>query len=647
MTSQINPNNIDGTYPVAGQPNNTQGFRDNFTNIKTNFSAAATEITDLENNGVFKAALSGTTLDNNMSDNLIYAVQLNDVSYTALTQTATTGSITLDYSAAQYQTIAPTANISLGFSNWPASGSYGELTINVVVTNTAYTMTLPVAVTLGLTGIQGYSANVITFAATGTYKFKFSTVDSGTTITIYDLNRPLNYYTNAVNVAASTASSSYTTGALIVAGGVGIGGNLYVNGDIFGNLSATDLNLGNVVVSGYISAVGNITGGNINGNITGNITGNINITSANASGNITGGNVLTGGLVSSAGTITSSANITGGNVLTGGLVSSAGNIRTSGFFIGDGGYLSNVTVYSNVAATQIISGTTQLAIEVPSGNMQASINGTANVVVFRSTGVNISGYVTATANITGGNVLTGGLISATGNLYGGNILNSGLNSVTGNITGGNVLTGGLISSTGAITSVANITGGNVLTGGLISSTGAITSVANITGGNVLTGGLISSTGNIIGGNIRTAGLISATANITGGNVLTGGLISSTGNLTSGNIAVTGNISLTGNVIGGNLTTGTQIVATGNITGGNIRTDGQTVVMNATAPPAGGVAAYLMSNTANLGVFFGSGAPTISAAQGSLYLRTDGSSTSTRMYVNINGTTGWTAVTTAA
>jgi hypothetical protein len=41
------------------------------------------------------------------------------------------------------------------------------------------------------------------------------------------------------------------------------------------------------------------------------------------------------------------------------------------------------------------------------------------------------------------------------------------------------------------------------------------------------------------------------------------------------------------------------------------------------------------------VFTGSGAPTLSAAKGSLYLRTDGSSTSTRVYVNTNGTTGWT------
>lgn len=69
----------------------------------------------------------------------------------------------------------------------------------------------------------------------------------------------------------------------------------------------------------------------------------------------------------------------------------------------------------------------------------------------------------------------------------------------------------------------------------------------------------------------------------------------------------------------------------------------------TAIPAGGSQSQALnfSSTANFGVFYGSGAPTLSAAQGSLYLRSDGSSTSTRMYVNTNGSTTWTAVTTAA
>ena len=204
MTSQINPNNVDGTYPVAGQPNNTQGFRDNFTNIKTNFSYAETEITDLQNNGIFKAALAGTTLNNNMADNLIYAVKLQDVSYTYVQNTASAGSITIDYSAGQYQLISTTGSVSLNFANWPVSGTAGIIQIAINVTSTAYTLTLPAAVSLGTTGLQGYASNVITFAATGTYQFAFSTVDGGTTITIYDLNRPL--------LGSTESAVGYSTG---------------------------------------------------------------------------------------------------------------------------------------------------------------------------------------------------------------------------------------------------------------------------------------------------------------------------------------------------------------------------------------------------------------------------------------------------
>lgn len=77
--------------------------------------------------------------------------------------------------------------------------------------------------------------------------------------------------------------------------------------------------------------------------------------------------------------------------------------------------------------------------------------------------------------------------------------------------------------------------------------------------------------------------------------------------------------------------------------------GATTILSGTAVPAGGTAGsgYKLSSTSNLGLFFGSGAPTLSAAQGSLYIRTDGSSTSTRLYVNTTGSTTWTNVTTAA
>ena len=204
MSSNINPNNIDGADPVAGQDNNSQGFRDNFTNIKTNFQYAEDEITDLQSKVVVKSALAGGTLDNNMADNLIYAVKLQDVSYTYVQNTATAGSIAIDYSAGQYQYISTTGSVSLSFSNWPATGNEGVIQVALNVTSTAHTLTLPVAVSLGTIGLQGYASNVITFAAAGTYQFEFSTVDGGTTITIYDLNRPL--------LGSTESAIGYSTG---------------------------------------------------------------------------------------------------------------------------------------------------------------------------------------------------------------------------------------------------------------------------------------------------------------------------------------------------------------------------------------------------------------------------------------------------
>lgn len=49
MASNINTTNIDVTYPVAGQDNDSQGFRDNFFNANDNFGHAKTEIEALQN----------------------------------------------------------------------------------------------------------------------------------------------------------------------------------------------------------------------------------------------------------------------------------------------------------------------------------------------------------------------------------------------------------------------------------------------------------------------------------------------------------------------------------------------------------------------------------------------------------------------
>jgi hypothetical protein len=269
MTSSINPNNIDGSYPVAGQDNNSQGFRDNFTNTKVNFQYAEDEINDLQSKVVLKAALTGSAgLDNNMNDALLYAAKIQDFSATKVGITSTSGSIAINYTSGHYQSISTTGSISLSFTSFPPSGQYGYIKLQINITNIAHTVTLPAAVTLGTSGLQGYSAGTITFGATGTYEFGFGSYNAGATITIFDLNRALT------------------------------------------NFTAADLTIDDLTASGNVVATGNVTGGNIR------TAGTVSST-----GNVIGGNVTTVGLV------TATGNVGGGNVNAGGAVSAVGNVN--------------------------------------------------------------------------------------------------------------------------------------------------------------------------------------------------------------------------------------------------------------------------------------------------------------------------------
>ena len=212
MTSAINPNNIDGAYPVAGQDNNSQGFRDNFTNTKTNFEYAAEEITDLQNKAVLKAALTGGTLNNDMLGSLLSNVQLQDVSETRVALGTLSGSVTINYAAGSVQTVTTNGSVSLAFTNFPAAGAAGVVSVVVTVSNVAHTLTLPSAVNVNTTGIPGLANNVITFASTGVYTFVFSTSDGGTSITVNQTNAKMQPFNNsAENLASASAISLATT----------------------------------------------------------------------------------------------------------------------------------------------------------------------------------------------------------------------------------------------------------------------------------------------------------------------------------------------------------------------------------------------------------------------------------------------------
>ena len=81
MASKIVPGNIDGTFPKAGQDNSSQGFRDNFSAINTNFTEAKSEIEDLQTN---KASKDGAS---NFADNEVSRAKFKDTSETVASAT--------------------------------------------------------------------------------------------------------------------------------------------------------------------------------------------------------------------------------------------------------------------------------------------------------------------------------------------------------------------------------------------------------------------------------------------------------------------------------------------------------------------------------------------------------------------------------
>jgi hypothetical protein len=210
MTSNINPNNIDGAYPVAGQDNNSQGFRDNFTNTSTNFQFAADEITDLQNNAVLKSALTGTVLNNNMLGSILSNAQLQDMSETVVALGTVSGSVAVNYSLGSYQTLTTNGPVSLTFNNFSAAGTASTVVVQVTVSNTAHTLTIPAAVSVNTRGIQGLNTatNVMTFVAVGVYSFQFTTTNGGTTISIAEVNKQIQPFNNSSEDLNNTAAAN-------------------------------------------------------------------------------------------------------------------------------------------------------------------------------------------------------------------------------------------------------------------------------------------------------------------------------------------------------------------------------------------------------------------------------------------------------
>jgi len=179
-----------------------------------------------------------------------------------------------------------------------------------------------------------------------------------------------------------------------------------------------------------------------------------------ATGNVTGGNVVTAGIISATGNISTGGTITATTIVAnvtppaGGAISTTGNV-TGNYILGNGALLTGVIT----SVANINSGTSNVTVVSSGGNVTVGVGGTSNVAVFATTGEYVTGVVSASGNVSGGNILTGGLISSTGSSVAGSY------STTGNVSGGNVNTNTIVGTALALKSTGALslsTTGNVV-----------------------------------------------------------------------------------------------------------------------------------------------------------------------------------------
>lgn len=270
--SNINPNNINGSYPVAGVDNDSQGFRDNFTNIKNNFAYAQSEIDDLQSKAIVKSALSGTTLNNNMGGTLLSSAQIQDFRETEYDNGIISTNVTIDHSRGHVHKIQTNGSVTLAFSNFPAAGTVGRIRLRLYVASSSHSLILPSAVSQGTAYLEEYNQNTRTISFTqcgsGVYWYDFWSDDAGATITVSQLSRPhINteyLYSNVSNGASATNTTNVSVISKLILdnGAAGALANVKVTFPSYPVDGHTVKINANVAVSNVFLVAGNTINGN-------------------------------------------------------------------------------------------------------------------------------------------------------------------------------------------------------------------------------------------------------------------------------------------------------------------------------------------------------------------------------------------------
>lgn len=586
---------------------------------------------NINGNGSGLSSITGGNVTGQVGNALVAgtvytAAQPNITSVGTLSSVSVTGNVdggNVNATLGAFTTVAGTLSTAAQ-PNITSVGTLSSLSVSGTVTGGNLATAGTVSATGNITGgnLSGTNGTFTTVAGTLSTAAQPNITSVGTLTSVSVTGN-----VDAGNINGNGSGLSAITGANVT----GQVGNALVAGTVYtaaqpnitsvGTLSSLSVTGtvtgGNIATAGTVSASGNITGNYVIGNgsqltdvtatdvgtlttlsVTGNVTaGNVNTAIVSATGNVVGANLVTTGTVYGAdalftGNLTVDGNVTYINIT---------DLNVQDPIIGLGRGPNNTPLTTNdgkdrgtemwyyadsekaaFVGYQNLSGKIIAASNVTLSGEVVTVNEYGTMVV----GTLESAAVSATGNVTGGNLVTAGTASATGTITGGNLATGGTVSATGNVTGGNIVTAGLVDAgtlSGNGAAISSLTGGNVtgqVGNALVAGTVYTAAQPNITSVGTLSS--LSVTGNVTGGNIVTAGAVSAGtlsgngaaisaitgSNVTGqvGNALVAGTVYTAAQPNITSVGTLSSVSVTGTVTGGNIVTaGTGNIATLEIT----------------------------------------------------------------------------------
>jgi hypothetical protein len=553
-----------------------------------------------------------------------------------------TGSSTFNgavtYSSTTESTSTSTGSLVLAGGLGVAKNTYigGILDIASVSSNTSF---------IGSVGIQSSNSSInyvqsgnVTRTGGSWQTLKFSPV--GSTTSIMSINS-----TN-VTVDTTTASTSTSTGSLVVSGGVGVNGAAFFGSTL--NVAGSTKLSGNVWLSGnslYLNSFSSSTDGLVysatasNGGplLFGNLGGALGTTSGTSltaltwdttqSVQILGTNdtssISTGTLVVSGGGAFKKSLTVGANIYLGSTSITSGNSGLN--VVINANTNGSVQLFSNSGSNNALVQSTWTAFEVHTNGV--SFAQILTLQVDKGTGhLNVNGngddadlITTSVGNMSSAITCTGGVSIAKNLWVGANQLIAGNLTVAGNIstTGGNPVTfSSTVNSTSTSTGAVVISGGlgvakNVFVGGSLNVVNTTQSTSYTTGAFILSGGLGIASDLYSNGNATFA----QTLTVNGSSTLVGAVVvsnttvsssTSTGALTvAGGVGILGALnvggitSITNNTQSSSISTGCLVLSGGLGLAGNLYGSGVVNFTNTTQSTSTSTGALIVSGGAGI------------------------------------------------